>query len=118
MAPGIHEDYSEFFWPCFAGLRRLGCERPAYPVNQGIIRFPEQVFGPSIGAVAGGFTTQYTTWHRAFWVTSIFDLRGREHEDYSEFFWPCFAGLRRLGCERPAYPVNQGIIKHGQKNSE
>ncbi|KAJ5325833.1 hypothetical protein MYU51_001171 [Penicillium brevicompactum] len=31
------------------------------------------VFGPSIGAVIGGFITQYTTWRWAFWATSIFD---------------------------------------------
>ncbi|CAI7649773.1 unnamed protein product [Penicillium glandicola] len=31
------------------------------------------VFGPSIGAVVGGFITQYTTWRWAFWATSIFD---------------------------------------------
>lgn len=31
------------------------------------------VFGPSLGAVVGGFITQYTTWRWAFWATSIFD---------------------------------------------
>ncbi|KAJ5969179.1 hypothetical protein N7501_005427 [Penicillium viridicatum] len=31
------------------------------------------VFGPSLGAVVGGFITQHTTWRWAFWATSIVD---------------------------------------------
>ncbi|CAL5869013.1 uncharacterized protein PFLUO_LOCUS3241 [Penicillium psychrofluorescens] len=31
------------------------------------------VVGPSLGAVVGGFITEYTTWRWAFWATSIFN---------------------------------------------
>ncbi|KZF19847.1 MFS general substrate transporter [Xylona heveae TC161] len=31
------------------------------------------LIGPSLGAVVGGFVTQYSTWRWSFWATSIFD---------------------------------------------
>lgn len=64
------------------------------------------VFGPSLGAVVGGFITQYTTWRWAFWATSTFD-------GLDLAWFACYGGdiSTRHPCEEKSENVENGFDK-------